>query len=136
MKETLILIFSTAGALFILSTSIAMVRQPDVYLRISVTAKASTLGVGLILLAAAIYFEAFPVVSRILAIILFIFLTVTIGGHMLARAAYFTKTPIWKGTLIDELAGKYDPETHVLHSETPDENSKQPDTKPDEKMEQ
>lgn len=136
MKEVIIMVCSTVGALFILSTSVAMLRQPDVYLRISVTAKASTLGVGMILLAAAIYFEAFPVVSRILAIILFIFLTVTIGGHMLARAAYFTKTPIWKGTKIDELAGKYDPETHVLYSDTPDENSKQPDKKPDEKLEQ
>jgi multicomponent Na+:H+ antiporter subunit G len=121
MKETIILICSTLGALFILSTSVAMLRQPDVYLRISVTAKASTLGVGLMLLAAAIYFEAFPVVSRIFAILLFIFLTVTIGGHMLARAAYFTKTPVWKGTKIDDLAGKYDPETHILRSEIPEE---------------
>jgi multicomponent Na+:H+ antiporter subunit G len=36
---------------------------------------------------------------------------------MLARAAYFTKTPIWEGTKIDDLAGQYDPETHELHSE-------------------
>jgi hypothetical protein len=36
---------------------------------------------------------------------------------MLARAAYFTKTPIWKGTKIDELEGQYDPETHELYSE-------------------
>ena len=135
MKEIVIMICSTMGALFILSTSVAMLRQPDVYLRISVTAKASTLGVGLILLAAAIFFEAFPVVSRILAIILFVFLTVTIAGHMLAKAAYIANVPVWKGTKIDELAGKYDPETHVLYSESPDENHAKPDNKPDEKLE-
>lgn len=135
MKEVIIMICSTVGALFILSTSVAMLRQPDVYLRISVTAKASTLGVGMILLAAAIYFEAFPVVSRILAIILFIFLTVTIAGHMLAKAAYITNIPVWKGTKIDELAGKYDPVTHVLHSESPDKNPAKIDKKPDGKLE-
>lgn len=119
MKDIVIMICSTLGALFILSTSVAMLRQPDVYLRISVTAKASTLGVGLILLAAAIFFAEFTVVSRILAIIIFIFLTVTIGGHLLARAAYVTNIPVWDGTKIDDLAGKYDPDTHELHSESP-----------------
>ena len=36
---------------------------------------------------------------------------------MLARAAYFTNTPVWKGTKIDDLAGQYDPITHELYSE-------------------
>jgi multicomponent Na+:H+ antiporter subunit G len=53
MRDILIMISSTIGVLFIFSTSLAMLRKPDVYLRISVTSKASTLGVGLILLATA-----------------------------------------------------------------------------------
>ncbi|RPA69546.1 monovalent cation/H(+) antiporter subunit G [Cyclobacteriaceae bacterium YHN15] len=117
MKEIIIMIMSTIGAIFILSTSLAMLRKPDVYLRISVTSKASTLGIGLLLISAAVFFNDYSVTTRVIATIIFVFLTVTIGGHMLARAAYFTKTPIWKGTTIDELSGQYDPETHELYSE-------------------
>ncbi|WP_194974644.1 monovalent cation/H(+) antiporter subunit G [Aquiflexum lacus] len=117
MRDIIIMISSTIGVLFIFSTSLAMLRKPDVYLRISVTSKASTLGVGLILLATAIFFNEYSVTTRVIAVILFVFLTVPIGSHMLARAAYFTKTPIWGGTKIDDLAGQYDPETHELHSE-------------------
>lgn len=124
MKEIIIMIMSTIGAVFILSTSLAMLRKPDVYLRISVTSKASTLGIGLLLISAAVFFNDYSVTTRVIATIIFVFLTVTIGGHMLARAAYFTKTPIWKGTTIDELSGQYDPETHELYSEKRDTSIK------------
>ncbi|MFD2200713.1 cation:proton antiporter [Shivajiella indica] len=117
MKEIIIMILSTFGALFVLSTSVAMLRKPDVYLRISVTGKAATLGIGLLLISAAVFFSDYSVTTRVIATIIFVLLTVTIGGHMLARAAYFTKTPIWNGTKIDELAGQYDPKTHILYSE-------------------
>ena len=117
MKDILIMIFASFGAIFILSSSIGLLRKPDVYLRISVTAKASTLGIGLMLTSAALYFNDYSVTTRIVAIILFVFLTISIGGHLLARAAYFTKTPIWKGTKVDDLAGQYDEVTHELYSE-------------------
>jgi multicomponent Na+:H+ antiporter subunit G len=117
MKDILIMILSTFGALFILSSALGLLKKPDVYLRISVTAKASTLGISLILASAAIFFNDFSVTTRVIAIILFVFLTISIGGHLLARAAYFTKTPIWKGTKIDDLAGQYDEVTHELYSE-------------------
>ncbi|MCR9017488.1 monovalent cation/H(+) antiporter subunit G [Aquiflexum gelatinilyticum] len=117
MKDILIMILASFGAIFILSSSIGLLRKPDVYLRISVTAKASTLGIGLMLTSAALYFNDYSVTTRIVAIILFVFLTISIGGHLLARAAYFTKTPIWKGTKVDDLAGQYDEVTHELYSE-------------------
>lgn len=129
MNEILIMILSTIGGLFVLSTAIAMLRKPDVYLRINVTTKAATLGLGMILASAAIYFEDYSVTTRVIAIILFIFLTAPIGGHMLMRSAYFTKTPVWKGTKIDDLSGKYDPVTHELYSE--DQNSPESNDKSD-----
>lgn len=119
MTEILIMILITFGALFILSTSVGMLRKPDVYLRISVTTKAATLGIGLILVSAAIYFNEYSVTTRLIAIILFVFLTAPIGGHMLARSAYFTGIRPWKGMKIDDLAGKYDPDTHELYSSIP-----------------
>lgn len=117
MKDILIMILSTFGALFILSSSIGLLRKSDIFLRISVTGKASTLGIGLILVSAALFFNDYSVTTRVVATILFVFTTISIGGHLLARIAYIIKTPIWKGTKIDELAGQYDEITHELYSE-------------------
>jgi len=35
---------------------------------------------------------------------------------MLARAAYLVGVPLWPGTVIDELEGRYDPESGELQS--------------------
>jgi multicomponent Na+:H+ antiporter subunit G len=127
MKEYIIMIFSFFGALFILSSSIGILRKPDVYLRINITGKASTLGIGLLLIAAGLFFNELAVGTRIIATIIFVFLTISIGGHMLARAAYFTKTPTWEKTKIDELAGHYDYESHELRSELPSKKTLETD---------
>lgn len=117
MTEVIIIILSSLGALFIFLAAIGMIRMPDLYLRISVTTKAVTLGVGLILLSAAVYFADLSITSRVLAIILFILLTAPIGAHMIGRASYFTGVKLWKNSVTDDLQGKYDPETHELRSE-------------------
>jgi len=56
MTDIIIAIISTIGACVILVASIGIWRMPDFYLRLSVTVKAATLGSGLLLLCAAIYF--------------------------------------------------------------------------------
>lgn len=120
MNELLVMIFSTIGAIFVFSTALAMFRKRDVYLRINVTTKTATLGLGLILLSAAIFFQQYSVTTRVITTIIFIILTAPIGGHMLARAAYITKTKKWEGMKIDELAGKYDPISKELYSDNRD----------------
>ncbi|MGY6741472.1 MAG: monovalent cation/H(+) antiporter subunit G [Cecembia sp.] len=116
MNEIIAMVLTTIGALFVLSTSLAMVRKRDVYLRINVTTKTATLGLGLILGAAMVYFNEYSVTTRVLATIIFVGLTAPIGGHMLARAAYINKTEKWEGMKIDDLAGQYDPKKDILHS--------------------
>ena len=92
--------------------------MPDFYLRLSVTVKASTLGVGLLLICAAIMFpNDISVTTKSIAIIFFLILTAPIAAHMIAKAAYFTGTSLWKGTIVDELKGMYDKETHCLESD-------------------
>ncbi|MBD1423560.1 monovalent cation/H(+) antiporter subunit G [Sphingobacterium chuzhouense] len=120
MIEIVLAILSTVGALSILFASIGILRMPDFYLRLSVTVKASTLGVGLLLICAAIMFPDVSVTTKAIAIIFFLIITAPIGAHMIGRAAYFTGTPLWKGTIIDELAGMYNEETHELESEESD----------------
>ncbi|WP_121665887.1 monovalent cation/H(+) antiporter subunit G [Mesonia aquimarina] len=121
MSDIAIIILSTFGAIFILLAAIGFVRMPDTYLRISVTTKAVTLGVGLILASAAIYFDDLSVTSRVLAIILFIILTAPVGAHLIGRASYFLGVGMWKNSVLDELEGKYKENSHVLTSGLEDE---------------
>lgn len=114
MIDIFIGFLSTVGAFAILFASLGILRMPDFYLRLSVTVKAATLGVGLLLFCAAIIFPDISVSTKALAITFFLIITSPIAAHMIARAAYFTGTPLWKDTIADELAGMYDKETHEL----------------------
>lgn len=117
MTEILIYAFSTLGALFALLAAIGILRMPDTFLRISVTTKAATLGIGLILGASALYFGNFAVSTRVQAIIIFIVLTAPVGAHLIGRTSYFTGNKMWKNSVIDDLEGKYDKKKHELQSE-------------------
>ncbi len=117
MIDIILAILSTIGALSILFAAIGILRMPDFYLRLSVTVKASTLGVGLLLICAAIMFPDVSVTTKAIAIIFFLIITAPIAAHMIGRAAYFTGTPLWKDTVIDELEGMYNEETHELESD-------------------
>jgi multicomponent Na+:H+ antiporter subunit G len=99
----LIAFFSTVGALAILFASIGILRMPDFYLRLSVTVKAATLGIGLLLISAAIVFPDVSVTTKAIAIVFFLILTAPVAAHMIGRTAYHTGVPTWKGTTIDDL---------------------------------
>jgi multicomponent Na+:H+ antiporter subunit G len=116
MNELILIILMSLGSLFVLLAAIGLVRMPDLYLRISVTTKAATLGIGLILVSAAVYFQETSVTTRILAIILFILLTAPVGAHLLGRASYITGVPLWKESVLDELKGKYKKSDRSLSS--------------------
>src|SRR5690606_15641677 len=113
----LIGILATLGTIFVLLAAVGVIRMPDTYLRISVTTKAATLGIGLILAAAAVYFSEISITSRVLAIILFILLTAPVGAHLIGRASYFIGVKMWKKSVIDDLEGKYKKTTHELKSD-------------------
>lgn len=118
--DTLILFFSGVGVLFILIASIGIVRMPDFYLRLSVTVKASTLGVGFVLLSTVLYFGDLAVATKALAIVFFLFLTSPISAQLLGRISYFSGIPLWKKSVLDDLKGQYDKESKVLNSEVQD----------------
>lgn len=129
MSDFFIAVFATLGAVFVLLASIGLVRMPDTYLRISVTTKAATLGIGLILISAAFYFNEASVTTRVLAIILFIILTAPVGAHLIGRASYFMGVKMWHKSVLDELEGKYKKVTHDLMSEVEDDSEKELDNK-------
>lgn len=109
-------ILLTLGALLMLLAGIGLLRMPDVFLRMSATSKAATLGVILIMVAAAVYFNDLGVTARAIGIVIFIILTAPISAHMIGRAAYITGEKLWSETKIDELKGRYDEETHRLEA--------------------
>ncbi len=121
MSDYLIIMLSSVGLAAIMVAAIGIVRMPDFYLRLSVTVKAATLGNGLLLLSAAIYFNEVSVGSKALAIIFFLLITAPISAHMIGRTSYFIGTKLWEDSVLDELAGKYEKDTHELRSDEEEE---------------
>lgn len=113
MGEILVIILVTFGSISTLVAAIGILRMPDFYMRLSVTVKASTVGVGLILIAAAVYFNSSDITNRSLAIVLFLLLTAPVAGHLIGKAAYVVKTKQWEHNKMDELEGMYDEEHHL-----------------------
>jgi multicomponent Na+:H+ antiporter subunit G len=117
MQALISTIFMMIGTFFMCVAGIGIVKMPDLFLRMSATTKAATLGAGFMLLGAAVHFhDDFGAVSRMLATIIFLLSTAPVAAHMIARAAYRNDVPLWEGTLHDELRGRYEEDTHILAS--------------------
>ena len=114
MNEVLSTALMMIGAAFCVLASAGVLRMPDLFMRMQAATKASTLGIGCIMLAVAVHFGELGITTRALATIGFVCLTAPVAAHMIARASYFVGVPLWEGTIIDELRGHYDRRTHRL----------------------
>ena len=114
MRDVISLILMLIGAFFMCVAAVGVVRMPDLFLRMSATAKSATLGAACVFLAAAVHFNDFGIATRAVATIAFLFLTAPVAAHRIGRAAYFKGVPLWEGTVVDELRGRYDAKTHGL----------------------
>ena len=94
------------GAVLMLVTSLGLMRMPDIFTRMHAATKGASLGVALMLLATALVFGETRVSLKGAATVLFIFLTAPVAAHLLGRAAYARKIPLWDKTVIDEARGK------------------------------
>lgn len=132
MIEYIILGIFLLGSFLVLVAGIGLLRMPDLFLRMSATAKAGTLGTGLMVLGAAIHFNEYAIYTRAIALIAFLFVTAPVAAHMLGRAAYFDGVPLWKGTVQDDLHGHYKLTTHSLEEEiVPEKDQPHPDDEGD-----
>ncbi|MFP4370025.1 MAG: monovalent cation/H(+) antiporter subunit G [Bacteroidota bacterium] len=122
MIDLISAIFIFVGSFLILLAAVGLIKMPDIFMRMSATTKAVTLGVGTVLIGTAVFFGDVGIVARAVVIIIFLFLTAPIAAHMLGRASYFDGIPLWEKTIINELEGKYDLTEHKLLS--PDDNVK------------
>jgi multicomponent K+:H+ antiporter subunit G len=87
--ESLLAFLILAGAGFTLLGSIGLARLPDFFMRLHGPTKTTTLGVGSMVIASAIYFSVSdPGISlHEIAATLFLFITAPVSAHLLAKAA-------------------------------------------------
>jgi multicomponent Na+:H+ antiporter subunit G len=113
-------ILVVVGAAFMLLAAVGVLRMPDLFLRLQATSKATTFGVGCLMLGVAFHFADFGTALRAAAIVVLFFVTAPIAAHVIARAAYFIGAELWQGNVIDEIRGHYDERTHELRSDRQD----------------
>ena len=90
------------GAVLTLLAAIGVLRFPDVLSRMHALTKASTLGLGCLLLGLALLHPNAAFVIRAGSIAAFVMLTTPVSAHVIARAAARTGSPLWVGTIVDE----------------------------------
>lgn len=93
-----------AGSIFALLSAVGVLRMPDVFTRMQASTKASTLGLGCLLLGGAFHLGDASSVIRLGCIGGFLLLTTPVSAHVIARAAYRAGVPLWEGTVVDERA--------------------------------
>jgi multicomponent Na+:H+ antiporter subunit G len=102
MRDTLTAIMWMAGSAFALLAAVGVLRMPDVFTRMQASTKASTLGLGCLLIGAALQLGDFGSLVRVASIGAFILLTTSVAAHVIARASYLADVPLWDGTVLDE----------------------------------
>jgi multicomponent Na+:H+ antiporter subunit G len=108
MKDLLIALLMLSGAFLMLSASVGLLRMPDLFTRMQTATKAFTLGPLLILSGTVLKFAALDVAAKVLLVILFLYITAPIAGHLVGRAAYKRGVPRWSGTIYDEIGSALD----------------------------
>jgi multicomponent Na+:H+ antiporter subunit G len=108
MTEILAAILLFTGSCFSLLAAFGIVRLPDLFTRLHAATKASTLGVGCLMVAVAIHFGKLETTTRAAATIVFLLLTAPVGAHLLARAAYWLGVQFWEGTQTDEFRSHWE----------------------------
>ena len=87
MIELVVSLLVLLGAAFTLIGAIGLVRFPDFFTRLHGPTKATTLGVGSLVLASSIWLSGDGTTVREVLIAAFLFATAPVSAHLLAKAA-------------------------------------------------
>jgi multicomponent K+:H+ antiporter subunit G len=105
MAELAISILLIIGGLFVLVGSIGLLRLQDLYVRLHAPTKATTLGLGSILLGSMVYmffYEGYFSIKELL-ITLFLAITAPVTAYILAKAAMHNRVKMMPRTRNPEL---------------------------------
>lgn len=97
VRHLLVALLVVTGTFFLTVGTIGLLRFPNVYNRMHATSKPTTLGTISIFLAGFVEFGPGGAGLTSLVGILFLFLTVPTGAHMISRAAQKTGIPFLPG---------------------------------------
>lgn len=108
------------GGLFVLLGSIGLLKLPDFYMRLHTPTKATTLGMGALLLASMIITSVRNggLSAHELLITIFLFITAPVSAMMLAKTALHLQVKISENTSNSELADT------AKHQEHPSQSTK------------
>ncbi|MEM7722615.1 MAG: monovalent cation/H(+) antiporter subunit G [Pseudomonadota bacterium] len=101
MADIILAILILIGGAFCFVAGLGVLRLPDVLIRMHASTKAGTLGSGLIMVAVAVYFADTATITRAVATILFLLITAPVAAHMIGRAAFKVRVPMWKTKVED-----------------------------------
>jgi multicomponent K+:H+ antiporter subunit G len=105
ITELLVATLIVIGALFTALGSFGLLRLRDFYSRLHSPTKATTLGVGSLLIASAVYFshlqEGLSLHEILVAV--FLFITAPVGAHLMAKAALHLRVRGESGLPSDDL---------------------------------
>lgn len=127
MIEVLISVLVLVGAGFTFIGSLGLIRLRDFYTRLHGPTKATTLGVGALLIASAVFFSHHePGLSlHEVLVTLFLLITAPVGAHLMAKAALHLRlrslAELPRDELLDERAEK-DKERPAPESHAPTPN--------------
>lgn len=101
MLDIVLSVLIVLGGFFTLVGSLGLFKLPDFYMRLHGPTKASTLGVGAVLIASALYFstKTGDISLHEVLVTLFLFITAPVSAHLMAKAALHIKVRQDKRTL-------------------------------------
>jgi multicomponent Na+:H+ antiporter subunit G len=104
VKEILVIVAAVVGLGFSLSGAVGILRMPDVYSRIQCSSKTITMGALPALVALVIGEGPISDYGGRALLVAFLLLVVNpMASHALARAAYKTGIPMWRGAVTDQV---------------------------------
>lgn len=84
------------GTFFTLVAALGVHRMPDIYLRMHAATKAGTVGIGMTLLAVALFFKDTGVTSRVIGIMMFLIITTPAAAHLLGKIVMNSPYRMWR----------------------------------------
>ncbi len=104
MSSVIASVLLLAGVGLSVVAGLGLQRFPDVFARMHAATKPATLGLVLVLAAAAIKLDDPGDTAKLALVIALQFLTAPVAAHMVGRAAYRSGTELSSATSVDELA--------------------------------
>lgn len=93
MTEILTSLLLLIGAFFTFVGGVGLMRLPDFFMRLHAPTKATTLGVGGVLLASILHSTAAVFTLRELLIVLFLFVTAPVSAYLMGQAGLRHRLP-------------------------------------------